>query len=318
MPNQNKLRGNVTKMNLNQVKTFTLLLLMSFNIIAKEQSIELLDILMDTPPGFTKADNFNGFVQPESFATLRMSEINQSFTATSDSFLQNVSEIISRENVTISDRQGLLVKHKKTVSGNAFEQWTLLFGDNISTITIIASYPLHLNKGLSPVLKNSLLSTRWLRLPSQQLFQGLPFVLDQSDNLTIVKRTFNSVVLIDKAPYDNSKAMTPLFVVSSVTNETEIIDIIEFSKAKLADDRFKGEITIDSEKELKINGIRSYHIEASAIEKNTGLGVMLYQTIAFQPYKYLFTIGVVEKRQAAHFKPQFEAIVSSLKFKNVQ
>ncbi len=305
-------------MNLNQVKTFTLLVLMSFNIIAKEQTITKLDIVIDTPAGFTKADNFNGFVQAESFATLRMNETNQSFTAATDSFLQNASEIISRDNVTISDRQGLLVKHKKTLNGNAFEQWTLLFGDKISTITINASYPLHLNKGLSPVLKGSLLSTRWLRLPSQQLFQGLPFVLDQSDNLTIVKRTSNSVVLIDKAPYDNSKAVTPLLIASSATSETEIIDIIEFSKRQLASDKFKGEITIDSEKELKINGIRAYHIEASAVEKNTGLPVLIYQTIAFQRYKYLLTIGVVEKHQSAHFKPQFETIVSSLKFKNVE
>jgi hypothetical protein len=292
-----------------------LLLSITFDALAKDQTLSELDISMVTPEGFSKADNFNGFIQPESFATIKAGESIKPIADMIDSFLQNTPAITSRENVKISNKKGLLVKSNKTLNGNNFELWTLLFGDKISTITITASYPQHLNKGLSPALKTSLLSTRWLRLPSEQMFNGMPFVLDQSKDLQIVKRTANSVVMINKAPFDPQKSVTPLLVVSSVASDKELVDIQNFARQQLANKRFESNIGIEHEEEIKINGIRAYHITAKAIDKQTGLPVTLFQTIAFQPYKYLLIQGMTEQTHFSHFGPQFEQIAASVKFK---
>jgi phosphotransferase system HPr-like phosphotransfer protein len=286
--------------------------------MAKEQALSEFDIVINTPDGFTKADNFAGFVQPESFATIKTSESIHSIDQTIDSLLKAKSTIISSEKVTISDKKGVLVKSNETINGNDFQLLTLIFGDQISTITITASYPSHLVKGLASIIKTSLMSTRWLRLPQQQLFQGLPFALDQSDNLTIVKRTANSVVLINKVPFDTSETITPLLVASSVASEKEIIDIKAHSKQQLASQRFESEITITNEEETKINGIRAYHIIASATDKKTQLPVTIYQTIAFQQFKYLLIQGIVEQSEYAQYAPQFEQIIASVKFKKLK
>lgn len=297
--------------------TFLLLIFISFTFDcwAKDQTIEALDILIQTPEGFSKADNFSGFVQAESFATIKATENIQGIEQSINVLLQSSTAIATKKTVSISDRKGLLVKHNKTINGNQFELLTLIFGDEISTITLIASYPVHLAKGLSARLEKSLLSTRWLRLASQQIFQGLPFVFDQSKHLQIVKRTANSIVLIDKAPYDNTKAITPTLVVSAATSADIISDLQAFSKQQLSSARFNDEIIIKSEKPMTVNGIKAYHITAHVTDKKTGLPITFYQTIAAQKYRYLLVHGLVEQQQASQYLTQFSAIIDSLKFK---
>ena len=302
-------------------KTLALLALLllqlplTYNAQASQQALEEFDVLINTPGGFTKADNFNGFIQPETFTTIKASETITGYEATLSTFIRNTRAIEHSQHVKISDREGQLIKSTKQMNGNDFDQLTLIFGDKISTVTLTATYPKHLSEKLTPKLKKSLLSTRWLRLPSQQMFKGLPFVFDESANLEIIKRTGNSLILLDKTPYDTSKNVTPLLIISAITGETEISDIKEFSKNKLKIRQLREEVIITSEKAVNVNGIKAYQITAKATDKKTGRAVTVFQTIAYQRLRYLLVQGLVEDQQADHIVPQFQQVVDSLKFK---
>lgn len=297
------------------LKILTLLLFVSTHATATEQHVKALDIVIDTPGGFTPSKRFNGFEQLESFATIRLSEHPQPLSALISTRLNANKSVLSSEEINISGRNGVLLKNATTLAGNTFEQWILLFGDKISSIEIIAAYPENLSKGMSPLLKKALLSSRWLRQSSEQLFQGLPFAAQQSEQLHFFKRTANSLILKDKAPYDKDKSVTPVMVISSAQSKQGIVDIVEFSKQQLEKNRMLENIRIDSEEEFKVAGIRSYRIIAEAKDRQTGVTVIFYQAIAFQEYRYLLLQGQAAHSQQAQFLPQFRQITDSVSFK---
>lgn len=152
---------------------------------------------------------------------------------------------------------------------------------------------------------------------ADELFKDLPFKVQQSQHLRFVKRTANSLILKDNGPYDRNKSVVPLMVLSSSESEQEIVDMIEFSKQQLHHSQSLSEVTIEQENTTTVAGIRAYHIIARAIDLKTSTSVMVFQTIAFQPNRYLLIQGLAAQTQAKQFTPQFNQIVDSVSFKKV-
>jgi hypothetical protein len=290
-----------------------LLLFISSPVNASEQLLQ--DLVINTPKGFEPSPRFTGFEQVESFATIKLIEDNQAYTQTTTELLKSSKDIVSRENVMISGHHALLLKTNLTIGGSEFQRQTLLFGDQISTISIVASYPKLLSDPLADNIKQSLLSSRWLRSKQQQIFQGLPFIANPSELLQPVKRSSNSIVFIDKTPYDNSKTVTPLLVLSSVTSEQDIRDIDDFPVQQLKQQDAVQALEIVSQTEFKIDGIRAYQIIARAVDKKTTLPIFIYQAIAMQGKRYLLVQGRASQNQQAQFLGVFKQVTNSIKFR---
>jgi len=289
----------------------------STNIHAQQHTINHLDIVIDAPDGFTGAQNFNGLIQPETFSTIKYKEEVLAFESASQAYLTEIKNVLHQEKVTINDKTGILLKFEKNLHNNVFTHWSLLFGDSISTIIIESSSPKMMGEQLEQSLKQTLLSTRWLRLPKDQLFHGLPFVFDSTDKLSATTRSANSIILIDNSKtYDPAKSVAPLYVVSSSKTEQPIEEIEKFSKQMLKAKRLEDDIQIIKQQATKIAGIMAFHMQAKGIDRATGLEVGIYQTIAYQGKRFLLVQGLVEPKQAAEFWPQFEKITQSIKFKN--
>jgi hypothetical protein len=301
-------------MNLRQIKILALLLCVTFTTSAKEQKVTELNITIDTPAGFTTAERFSGFEQVESFTTIKMSEKMQSLATSIATHLKENETTLISQNVTISDKEGLLIKNPKTISGTDYEVWTLLFGDEISSASIIATFPTSLSKAMGPLIKKSLLSTRWAGMTKTQLFKGLPFILEKSGNLNYAKRTTNSIVLIDKTPYDLTRTVTPLLIYSHTTAPAPIEDIAVFSKQLLQKSAYFDEIEIVSQEVMSIAGVTANQIIANATEKNSGLPVTVYQVMSSQGQRYLLAQGIVGRDDAAGLLPQFKAVTDSVAF----
>lgn len=309
--------GLISSLHLFCLCCLGLFLSFSPSLTAQEQHLQALDIVIDTPTGFVTSTRFTGFEQVESFATIKFAETGQSLAAVTSQWLNTHPAPLSSEDVTISGRSGLLLNNTKNINGNQFQQWTLLLGDKISSISIVASYPVALAGSMENLLKTALLSTRWLRQASKQIFQGLPFTVNQSKQLHFLKRTANSLILQDKTPYDRSKSIAPVMVISHAKSEQVITDIVAFARQQLNQSDMLEQIKITSEQEFKIAGIRSYRIIARARHKKTGLPVIFYQAIAFQQQRFLLLMGLAGETQQQQFLPQFEQVTASVSFKKV-
>ncbi len=173
-----------------------------------------------------------------------------------------------------------------------------------------------MKKPLTQLLALTLFSLVSMNIAANEaLFKGLPFNATPSTQLHFAKRTANSVVLIDKAPYDTSLTVTPLLIISSLNNEQTVNDRVAFSKQQLNKAENLQDITIKTEKAMTIAGIRAYQIIADATDKQTSQKVIVYQAIAFQPNRFLLIQGLAGKSQAERFLPQFNQITDSVSFK---
>ena len=281
----------------------------------QEHHIKSLDIVINTPDGFINIDSFSGLVQPQTLTTIRYIEKISDFENTKQQYIKTLVNIQEQQPITISDRNGLLIRHETSMNGTPFEVRSLLFGDKISTILLEATYPKNIATTTGATMLESLKSVRWLRMASEQLFKGLPFVADQSEQLQIVKRTDNAVVLIDPTPYDEQKAIVPLLVINSGNSEQPINEIEAFSRQFLKAKRFGEDIEILTQQATKVDNIQAFHIKATCTDKQTGKKAQIYQTVVYQQHRFLLIQGMVDITQAKQFWPQFEQITASVKFK---
>lgn len=283
--------------------------------IAQEHHIKALDLVIDMPQGFASANHFIGFEQLETFSTVRLSENFKPLALSISEIQKNNPKTTIIEELNISGRKALLMKSQKSISGTPFEQLTLMFGDTISTVLLVASYPPAMASTIQPVLKKSLLSARWLRQTSAQLFHGLPFTVNQSSQLHFIKRTANALVLKDNSPYDRSKSVVPLMVINTSLTETPVTDNAAFATEQLHKAPGLSDITINQAEGFTIAGIKAYRIIAEATDNQSGSAVVVYQAIAYQPDRILLISGLSPKIQAEQFLAQFKQITDSVSFK---
>ncbi|MFT5164560.1 MAG: hypothetical protein ACI9FJ_003163, partial [Alteromonadaceae bacterium] len=133
-------------------------------------------------------------------------------------------------------------------------------------------------------------------------------------DLHFAKRTLNSLVLKSNGPYDRSKTVIPLSILSSVKNEQGVVDIVAFSNQQLNNNQGVSNINITTAQEIKVAGIRAYQIIADAIDDKSASPIIIYQTIAFQPKRYLLILGISARSQAQQFLPQFKQVTDSVSF----
>lgn len=286
----------------------------SFNANAIEKDIKDIDVKIDIPASFVSANNFAGFVQPQTFTTIRYEEKVISFNQAKQATLNGLKDIQEQQDITISEKPGVLIRHHESIDGNEFERWTLIFGDNISSIAITASYPKIMAKKSSDNMLATLKSTRWLRLPSEQIFTGLPFVANETEDLKITQRNLNSIVMLDKAMYDNSDVIIPSIVLSVGYSEKPLEEIATFSKQQLKAKRLEN-IEIIKQQGVSISNVQGFEITASATDNRTNTQAKLIQTIIYKKNRYLLVQGIVSKADAHKFWAQFQEVINSVKFK---
>ena len=132
-----------------------------------------------------------------------------------------------------------------------------------------------------------MLSARWLRTPTEQLFHDLPFTLEESEDLKFVKRTPGMLVLADTTRTGTLGSESPSIVVGHLSSETELVDIKAISHAQLEQLSSIEILEILEEGEAKVAGIRSYQIQARAQPVNGYYTLIFRQILVFQQYKYL-------------------------------
>lgn len=286
-----------------------------FAVCAKEYKLTAPPITIEPPLGFVQSERFNGFEQLETFATIKLEESEQSVSKMISEQLKSNLATLESENVTISGLEGLLIKHSKTVSGTDFHQHSLFFGDNLGSVKIVASYPATMDKSIGPMLKQTLLGVKMRRLSTERLFNNLAFVIKDQGNLTYQMRTGNSVVLKDKAPYDQEKAYQPTYIVSHLGLENPIDDLAEYSSHLLQSNRQFVGIKEQTQVPTTVAGVMAYKVIAHAKEEKNRLPVVLYQVVVTSGLKLLLIQAAAPQDGQAHFIKEFDHITDNIAFK---
>ena len=277
-------------------------------------------LAMDPPAGFQLSQVFTGFEGRVPGVTIVVTEIPEPVADDETGFARRELaaaglSLHSFEEVGSGASKARLLAVSQIVSGERIEKWMLLLGNISQSILIVASYPYGESKSLSGSLRRALLSARWDPLPPAVGLEGLPFHVAETDNLKIVRRLANMLVLAESITKMMSSSQYPLLIVGLSNGSIETTDIEAFAKQRLQSAARVEEITISSGQERTINSLPAFELTATAKDIKTANPLVLYQMLFVDGTRYFLLQGYVGKPKANEFVPEFRKIANSFSLK---
>lgn len=282
--------------------------------------IDGVNVQMQPPDGFVRARAFLGFQQIETYSSIELQELEVPFPElapqlTPEMYAAKNTLLVGSQSLESGGRKALLLELETELSGTQVNKWVYIIGDALRSISITAAYPRWAAPTMREPLKEAVLSARWLRTWQEQLLYDMPFTVAESASLKFVRRTPNMLILADISETGSLTPSTPAIVVGHLSSDEELIDIKAVSHEQLLQLESIELVEILAEGETKIDGIRSYQIEARVRQNATGATHMFRQVLAFQPFKYLLVHASVDEQLTSKYQPQFDQVIASIAFK---
>lgn len=275
-------------------------------------------VLLDPPPGFKPAEQFPGFLQKETSASIMVNELPAPFAETTRGFTAaglatRRMKLVTRETITVAGQEGLLLHVTQESQGSLFGKWMLAFGDAQKTVLIVATYPLSGDAALADALKQSVLSAT-LSGAAPSLTDGLTFEVTPHAPLEITQRVGNNIVL---APA-NRAVDGPLLVISaSVTEDLRLPPRQHSAHARqriLQTEHLTG-IVVTAEKPVEVAGLAGVSLTGTARDRKTGSEQFVLQTTLYNENGYYLVQGFAPLAERATYEPLFETIIASFREK---
>jgi hypothetical protein len=301
--------------------SFSLTSCTSNDLIADEQpSAQIfrisngLEVALTPPKNFNITQEHYGFIQPESFSRISLSEKEFAYntyieTLTKENLIKNKLQLVKKEQVEISGAICSLLTLRQNIAGVYFEKMWLISGDNLSSIQVEASYPEGAPKKLKNAIKTSLLSLAVATDLNLRLYTGLPFQFSKTPNFSIKKRYANSIVLLPLGSVDTKESIT----VSHGKVNGNIEDVKVLSDHFLKGGKHFTEVEI-----LKTEIIEIDNIPALATTAYTELNnepTFVYQILSYQKNKFLLIQGQTPKQEKTEFKMSIDKLLEHFSFK---
>lgn len=273
-----------------------------------------MEVSIAAPTGFNITQEHYGFVQPESFSRIKISEKEIPFSTyianlSKENLLKSQLQLIKQEQVTVHDALCTLFTLRQNIAGTYFEKLWMLSGDNLSTLQIEASYPEGANHQLKQAIKDSLLNFSVATQQKHRIFTGLPFMLTATPEFKIKQRYTNSVVLTPLEESSNKESI----VISHGATQSETDDIQQLSEHFLNNSKSYKKISIIQNKMIKLDNIPALATTAE-VELN-GQPSFIYQVLSYQKKRFLLIQGQVNNSEKNTFNTRFNNLLTYFKFK---
>jgi hypothetical protein len=283
-------------------------------------SFPAFGLMIRQPEGFEKADNFDGFGEPDTQSSIMVLSIPAPYSAvsagmTKEQLKKRGWSLKTRDDVSVNGLLGILVHFEQPAGDEVFLKWSFMFGDDQKTTMVTATFPKAQEPALSARLKSAVLSLRPDRATTPVPGADLPFTLAASEKLKIspgISRTLaytKDGVFMIKSPDD------PLFVATSSIGEAIVGDRQKFAEQRVLGTVHTKQIKVKSNDRITIDGLDGFESLAEADEDLSGTALVLYQVILFDEGSYILMQGHVGANRRDDFLPEFKAIARSLRRK---
>jgi hypothetical protein len=304
------------------VSVITIILLLASPLMAEEPvQVKGTRVTMTPPPGFVRADIFNGFQLKEKTATIMVVELPAPYAAATAGFTKEGLEargmtLLEKSEVTVGGMPGLLLKIAQKAHGTDFEKWTLATGSKDFTIVINGSYPVEYSKELSLPVKNSLLSAQLSGKAPAVKDDDIPFSITAEAPLKFARSLMKSIILTKNGEFPAKSPEDPVFIASpSLSSGLVITDRKEFSLKRVMKIEQVKEVKVISSREVTIDSLQGNEILASGKDSKEGFPVFIYQVMLYGESDYFIIQGLVGAREKEKYLPLFRKCASSLRRK---
>lgn len=273
-------------------------------------------VSLEPPPGFVKADQFPGFIQKSTQASILVSDIPAPFAEVTKGFntaglASRKMTLVQKESVTLPAGEALLLSVRQEAQGIRFAKWMLVFGDPARTTLVVATYPEKSDAALGDALRQSLLGVT-LSAGSPSPAEGLTFTVTEQAPLRILHRVGNSVVLGTDEKFPAGPA---LVVAASVSEDVQIANRRAHARQRLRQNEHVAQIDLLTEEQVQIDALPGVALVAEGRDRQTGTKLFLLQTTLYNEEGYYVAQGLAPAEQRATYEPLFQSVIASFRRK---
>lgn len=289
---------------------------------AQGASIVGTKVSLKPPDGFTPSPQFPGYSHESLGSSIMVTELPAPFAEASAGFsnpsqlMKRGMTLLSKQEVKVNGRGGLLVQVKQNAFGTEYLKWLLLLGDEKETIMIVAMFPKELNDELSEKLKASVLTATWDRKKEISPTEGLNFTVNEKGDLKLAKRIANSLTFTKSGILPSKDVDDPLFIVAPSLSKMEIGNPEEFAKTRVLQTATIKDIEIEHLNKVTIDTLNGSEIVAKGEDKETGQPMVLYQVILFEEQGYFLMQGLISNRNRQPYVEVFREMARTFKRKD--
>ena len=258
------------------------------------------------PTNFTTAENFSGFQQNASGASIMVLDIPGPFSEVSKGFTEEGlktqgMKLISMEELTLNALKGVFIKAEQDAYGSTYIKYSMAFGTEEESHLINGTFPKE-SKNLDETIKKSLFSTFYD--PNKQIdpFDNVDFEISTGDTgLVFTKSMSNALLFTRDGTIPPTSPDKVLFIVTKAFSEKEISDKKTFCETRIRQHPFEVK-AITSTKSIEIDGMQGFEILADALSSDDKTS-KVYQAVLFTDTLYYILVGSAD----ADFETNLEA-----------
>jgi hypothetical protein len=272
------------------------------------------------PEGFQPSQNFPGFEQPDTGASVLVTELPipkdkalqvlEQFSSASALKTRGM-RLIESQPISISGIPGKLLLLSQSNRGIAFLKWVVVATAGDRTLIVTTSFPESESARLKEPLRRNIMSLTWT--PSQPVSQleGLPFTFKLAGDLQVSERVSNMVMLSQngmKPPIPDSQ---PVMVLGAALDTVRIPNLEKFSRMRLKAIPQVQRLAETSGSAKTISGHPAFELVALGYDLKTNTPLTVYQVIITANQTYYIVQGFMPTTKAQTYLPIFRSVADS-------
>jgi hypothetical protein len=323
---------NILAQSMLPISILTLVALSPLDAIAKPLPLGKIPgttVELAPPEGFQPSKFFPGFEQPQTGATILVTEMpipNAESAIVQLSSAQTLKtrgmELIESKDMTIDGRPAKLLLVAQSAQGIKFLKWIVVMGVGDRALLATAAFPEPQAATLKEPLRQSMLQLRWTTSAAVKTFEGLTFNFKPVGDLEVSGRILNAVVLTRKGAKTPLPAAEPIMVLGSALTilgsglgQITKQDLSAFSRLRLQQTTGITGFMETSGNAKTLAGLPAFELVATGYDRKTRVPLTVYQTIIVTDETYYILQGIVSTSNAKKYLPMFRAVANSFNLK---
>lgn len=275
-------------------------------------------VAMIPPQNFIKATAFSGFQQPETNASIMISELPAPYSVllknfTAENLKTRGMELLNKEEITFQGQPAVVYKAKQSAQGVLFVKYILVFGDEKGVVMLNGIFP-ESEINLEENIKKALYSSIYQKDKVINPLDDAPFQIDLEGSNLKFANAISGMLLFTSDGFAPVKSTDKAFFsVGQAISSVIIIDKKQFVLDRLKSLPNGNKIKVESTEEISIDGMPGYTINAWD-EDDQGKKELVYQTILFVDNTYYIMVGLASN-DFEKYSERFKKVAQTFKRK---
>jgi hypothetical protein len=272
------------------------------------------------PAGFAPSDQFPGFADPKTGATILVTETPAPFSKIIEAFTPErlapqAMALLEKKDVSVNGRQGLLLRVRQVVGAAAYLKWIVLRGTETETVFIAGMCPEPLPNGMAGALEASVLGAEWNPAAVVDALAGLTFSMGEVSGLKFAQRISDGMMFTSDGTMSGKPANGPAFIIGSSLGQPMPTDP-GFPERFLKGRTQFAEVVIRNQAPIAIAGLSGTEVVADGVWRDRPNDrVVLYQILLPHEDGYFVGLGFVPPDGQGKYLEIFRSLIRTFRRK---